>query len=330
MEHLAKALAPHSVVLLYPSPICNYSYFNILSKNFLKHPNYSDLFPPEQFDRYPDYFVLLAVPDVLRDDILSHAIVGHEIGHLVGEYYDIVESALRTDLRTADRVLHVERKALKTYFDEYVADIVAVNIFGPASFFGIIEFATSIIDLVVTTASHPPVILRVKNMLDAMKEYGQRQFFSRNNSEISLKVNELLRAWEHLAEQEYKRLKRSTSGDVYDILKPALDRAIVLVKENVPERFQLRLDKRIFEFVVGMIDKGIPPSSEMVENVCTPVEFNTILNASWLYKIWRFLERQQISSLDDADSYGVKLKDLTRLTQKAVEQSETISWYLSE
>lgn len=325
IEQLAKNLAPESTVLVYPSYVCNYSYVNLLSDELLKNPQHSHIFPESIFEDYPKpYFVLLAFPDILRDNILSHAIFGHELGHLIAEFHNIYDEALQEPSSGFSPDLSLED--ISRFFEEYTADIVSIYLFGPASFFSLIEFSESIISLEEHTSTHPPTIFRAKNMLKAMEKYGYLSFFKIKN-ETAEKAQRVLEDWSELVDEICGQLENTQDWSIFLILEPALNRVKDLVIEKLGEESKLKLDRIIFKHIEGWIKLGVPVSSELINNSdCHPIDYGSILNAGWLYRIWKFDQPIQFESIESAYKYGLLLSDLSRLTAKAIDQSKTVLW----
>ena len=88
----------------------------------------------------------------------------------------------------------------------------------------------------------------------------------------------------------------------------------------------------MLEYTKSLIKNGIPPSGDLnlTKNSCERVQLGVILNAAWLFKVWQFEIKKELRSRQQAIKYAHKLEDLSRLTQKAIEQSETIKWYHKE
>ncbi len=335
IESFAKELVPDAFVLVYPNYTCNYSYLDILSEKYLRSQYYSQFFPPKLFKKYPKHFVLLGFPDLLRNNILCHATIGHELGHLIAQHYNIC-SKVREKI-SQDDYLDISLEQLETFLEEYVADIISIDLFGPAAFFALAEFGGSMRRFEEPSATHPPLYLRFKNMLSAMKDYNHWQFFVEERSngvenEIAKKMRCALETWEKAVKTGYEMLESSPSGCVFNILSPALKEARRLVKQKIDKRFQLELPDKMLEYTESLIKNGIPPSGDLnlTKNSCERVQLGVILNAAWLFKVWQFEIKKELRSRPQAIKYARKFEDLSRLTQKAIEQSETIKWYHKE
>ncbi|MBA7495125.1 hypothetical protein ES702_05704 [subsurface metagenome] len=329
MESLANQVAPDSLVIIYPSYVCNYSYFNVVEH--LRDRRYSQFFSPQLLDKYPKYFAVITFPDILKNNILSHANIGHELGHLFIDYKDITSEALE---EIHEFKLEISRRDLERFFEEYVADIVSVCLFGPASFFALAEFGGSVIRFEQPTYTHPPLVFRFKNIVDTLREYGHEDFFkkNKNTSPAARKLHSALELWKNSAEELcQKTYKLTKAGNIFTALQVSLEKARQLVGQKVHSDHQLQLQDNIFD-CVNLIEEGIPPSSYLnqqglMKNSCEQVKLGTILNAAWLYRVWKFEKKRKFGSADEVREYMENLSHLSRLTQKAVEQSETIARY---
>ena len=218
--------------------------------------------------------------------------------------------------------------------EEYIADTISIYLFGLASFFASIEFGSSTERFEEISGTHPPLYLRLKNMLDAIDEYSYTQLFSEKysdkiTSQIARKTKRVLGRWKEITTKKKNSLNYSIVGNVFNILKPALEEARQLVKKRMGQRFQLKLSAKIFEYVKNFIEEGVPPSSNLnlTKEYCEPVQLGVILNSAWLYKIWKFGSKRELNSPQKTIEYARSLDDLSRLTRKAIEQSETIILY---
>lgn len=332
MERFAKEFAPQANVLIFPDYLYNYTYLDILSNENLGSTYYSKFFPPEVLDKYQKHFILLGFPDALRNNVLSHALIGHEFGHFIAQNYNICSSSQQKVSR--EYHLDISQEQLKIFLEEYIADIVSIYLFGLASFFASIEFGSSTERFEEISGTHPPLYLRLKNMLDTIDAYNYSQLFSEKysdkiTSQIAEKAKSILNGWKEITTKKEKEVEYSIVGNIFNILKPALEEARQLVKEKIGQRFQLKLSTKIFEYVKNFIEEGIPPSSDLnlTEEHCEPVQLGVILNSAWLYKIWKFGSKRKFNSPQEAIEYARSLDDLSRLTRKAIEQSETIILY---
>lgn len=328
IKRLTEKLLPDDVIFTYPSYVCNY--FCFYFQKYLKESHYSKYLSPDLLNKP---IILLGFPSILKNNFLSHAVIAHELGHLLGDRYNIFRDAKKTiSEEVSSKIIEVSSEKLDTFFKEYIADIISIYLFGPASFFALIEFAGSINRFHQSGTSHPPLYLRLKNMLNTMDVYHQRTFFSKKASdpvelEIMKKANQVLCTWERLIREGCEQLRYSINIDIFKILTPGFKKAIELIRERIDKQFQLELTDRILNYVKDFIDKGIPPSADLNQNSCKPAKLGELLNAGWLYRIWKLEERKKFKSLQEQRKYTHKLKDLSRLEQKAIEQSESIRWF---
>lgn len=313
IENLAHELVDSDLTcLVCPSYLCNYFYLNLFSEEYFRNPKYS--FPEEIFKNFPPYFFILAFPLIAKNDILSHCILGHELGHFIARAHNILDKAL--DGLTLEKSLPLSLQELRRYFEEYVADIVSTRLFSIAILFAFIEFGTSMSDFTQSSKTHPPLLLRLKNVLETLEVYEYLNVFTNSSHKIAKEVNDVMDGIKDLV-SKYETHVDKTSTEIFSCLKGPLSIARNLAKSINPP---LVLNEEMFKFVESLVEKGIPPSSRLDHGRPKPVEIGNILLMGWLYKIHNM--------------HGDKIKmdihhlvDLSRLVGKAVEQSEILHFY---
>lgn len=335
IARLSNELVPNNVTLVCPVYSCNYCYFDILL--WLKKV-VERFFSETKLSGYPKYFAFFGFPHVIRDDILCHSLLGHELGHFVGTEHNIFQDALKdvplssltANLTASLTAIPLTLLDLQKIFEEYVCDIVSVYLFGLAPLFTLIEFGTSVINLTDLALPHPPLSLRVSNILTTLEHYGYKDFFSKNGENAI--ANTMLSTLQNLGVlvSETQEMIEPLAMDILHCLEIPLKKARELIESRIDKRFQLKLDKHIFE-CVKLIEEGVPPSSilnsKLDSDQCQPTELGFILNAGWFYRIMYLQNTKPISLPLQECEHAKQLKDLCRLIDKAVEQSETIYWY---
>jgi hypothetical protein len=137
-------------------------------------------------DRFPSGFVILPFPAAERDNVLLHAIFGHELGHGItrstGIVNDVLASLSPTDYGIANdllkelppqevspppdvqRVQTVLHAAVRNWLKELASDTFAIELIGPAYFCAFSFFAMAGIDIEDWSPSHPAARFRLQRM----------------------------------------------------------------------------------------------------------------------------------------------------------------------
>lgn len=169
LENLMPHLAPNATILLWPQADYNYS-IRDLSQLIA---NATELLIPEKqrqplLARFKGPLKLMSFPRIERDNILMHAVLGHEIGHPVAESYlaeeersedyqkalleaaafsqKYVKAKLGPDaagtesLKLGTEVLKHLIELRKRALQEMLSDAVAICSFGPSALFALFEF----------------------------------------------------------------------------------------------------------------------------------------------------------------------------------------------
>jgi hypothetical protein len=193
-------MVPDSQVVARPQAQYNYSIGDL--GEYLKRL-VEDFIPHSKQPLFQDYLAspikLISFPRIQRDNMLAHAIFGHELGHpvaadylaqeskdashlathpliqqqvtklvqkmLVGKNFDKAEElALATQV--FDSILQIRKRAL----EELISDAVGIFIFGPSAFFAFYEFFWSgnWDDKPAGNEWYPPSRMRIRLMLDLM------------------------------------------------------------------------------------------------------------------------------------------------------------------
>ncbi|MFI5330088.1 MAG: hypothetical protein ACHQ2F_03495 [Desulfobaccales bacterium] len=311
-------------VLVCPSLSCTYSYHDLLSEKNLGSKNFDSLFDKKVFEG-KKHFAVFEYPVILQNDALSHTLLMHEVGHLFNEVKSIVPNAYK--VLESRRYRYNNTEELQGYLIEYVADIFAVCILGPAFLFAFIEFLTSrALPTEALLPPHPPIIYRIRNIFDTLLFYKQR-FGAFLNSPYAKNAEDYLHGLEeHLRPNKINVHKKPSY--IFKYLQPALDSARRIVQNKVPAVLKFSPTPRLFDKYVIWVEKGVPPTAyQNLHGKVTPLSLGEILNAAWLYQINNLSSSHQLPvNLQNSD-YSMNLMDISRLTQLAIRQNEDLILY---
>ena len=327
IQRIARELGLKYPIILCPTHENTYAYDNILlagGSNSLRSETLEHFFPKELFRDFFDHLPVLRFPFVIRDDILCHSLLYHELAHFISEVNTDFDRCLSgLDL---SKPLKLNYAGLQRIFREYLSDTIAVCLVGPAFLFAIVEFITSIIGFYEATQDHPPLILRVRNILDTMKKYEQWDFFENNSEKKPFMdaAKDLFEEFDRIADLNDSNIDEESRA-IFEALKSHLEEARHLVRQYVPRSIQFIPDAQLTKAVEDFIINGIPPSADIETG--KPLPLATILNTGWIYRMAFLQKPLTLSHPFEKSKRASDLMDLSRLIHTAISQSETIQQY---
>ncbi|MFC4354777.1 hypothetical protein ACFO0S_06855 [Chryseomicrobium palamuruense] len=326
------------------------------------------LFPQLELDSKKK--ILIQFPMIHKDDVLLGCVMGHELGH----YFDlhsglnisasllpqllqhenvkkltnylqmkIVNPALKLDTQVEERlkddlvVRILGDNHLFNWLKEFVADVVGILLYGPASHFsGDSLFAFSSLSengqlVDVYSKSHPRSSLRSIVRMNTFKKLGYEQNF---DDDIQNSINISKEKWEkaqvhnsnsfidgNIRDDLVYRL--NLNKDSYElmelILLDNLDSIIDFILEKIPE--SLHYHYTTFNEVVPKLSKKISnfiPPNELQNQ---PVDSISILNAGWhAYLIYK--EKLSDNLAENEQDYNIR-EMINNLVKKALMSANT-------
>lgn len=354
LEDLIKKLTPQAKLIVWPQAEYNYTIRNILpdlkqtTENLLPAADNVALFAPFQGP-----ISLISFPRVERDDILVHAVFGHELGHPIAdaylaaeqveqEYQDRLKKALSDidvafasefvglsalDLITkkkpfADLVLQVRSRGLQ----ELISDCVAVLLFGPSALFALYDIlVTSDIDSVPNMPDLYPAsryrIRLAKQVMDqegfstALKTIGA----SPHLGAIDQSISDMLRHIDEIAKDttDFDQLEMNPLLKIaYEWLDSSLPTAIRYAKKEIAGL--ICNSARLSAEVPGLLERialGVPPNEIGVAPSTLPVDWRSAIVSAWICKI-----HGQKKSPDGQEAMDAgDIDQLQKITLRAVE-----------
>jgi hypothetical protein len=350
LAHLLKALMdrmePQSGVVAIPQAKYNYSIRN-LGDSLKKIVEYwvpkSRHHAFDQFTSSP--IKLIAFPRIERDNVVAHAIFGHELGHpiatafLDGERTDAKHQAKQTEIQKQvdalaqaimksaggspamqfklqtqifDDVLQIRLRAI----EELVSDFVGVRIFGPSAVFAMYDLLwTGDWDSPPTSGEwYPPSRQRLRLMLEQLEQSGAVQKFLDTAGERGEPYGTALS--EFVAQT--KALTALTSDRARINADPTLKIAYDWVEETLPDAFAFaearakdvafNVDEALKHLpeLLYRLELGIPPNEVGDPLGPTAVDFRASLLAAWIYKMGAANEKGEPLSTSEIDKLNLQ------------------------
>jgi hypothetical protein len=150
----------------------------------LRRKDFARLVPNSTLDAFAWPLFIFRVPNEPLDWPLHHVLLYHEIGHaLVGsrgglpvlsvpaEHDPSQGSDLEEQLQRAPRA-ELFKTASASWLEEFYADAVGLCLAGPAYIIAFARLLGTFFRLDVASETHPPVALRIKLLVNSLKEVG--------------------------------------------------------------------------------------------------------------------------------------------------------------
>lgn len=352
LEAILKEYSEDASLFLRGSPKFNYSYEDILG-----HLRYmlekSQIPSTADMLRLNRKIGVIVFPSSQRENILLHSVLSHEIGHFLDDIlsisedieFEINKELLEAHIKavfqeaanvkavgekeiTLDRFLHREElrarimgelnTVLTNWMKEFVADTIAVYLFGPSYLFAFTELSQSLFSPDVYFTKHPPFYLRITVLLKVLEKLDYSDLL-RKYPEIKAFLEEQ-RSLTTITLQESDTLGRVLEESV----KPVLDSIILKVDEKIKPNYNRRILVDELDESLIKIRKLVPPNEVTCEGRGTkPVNAVSILNVGW---IMRFLYMNDLYHVmldkeSEEEKHQVRCL-LNRLLAKAMESRD--------
>lgn len=326
LESLCKTLQPGAKLVVWPQAAYNYTIRDILPA--IKRPLENLLSEDEQKNLFQNFTVsinLVSFPRIERDDILLHAIFGHELGHpiadnfLLGEKenfkekYETCLAATQVKINTevqktpqgqipifalveGQKLTNIVHHIRKRGLEELLSDVVSAYLFGPSSLFAMYDvLAMDNLDQSPNNQNaYPPTryrlrlvkkILENEGYLNALQQIPDNNEFGFENQAI---VDMLAMIDQIVAIQSDKtKIKSDFCSEIaYEWLENTIEDAIPYVKKMVKDTLYDK--EKIAVEIPSLIERiamGIPPNEINVYPDIKNVDWRSAILAAWLYKI---------------------------------------------
>ncbi|MBI3095548.1 MAG: hypothetical protein HYY97_11825 [Rhodocyclales bacterium] len=326
VRDLIRRMEPGARVVTRPQNAYNYSILNV------RHPLkqlVEEFIPHSKQGPFLEYLTssvhLISFPRIERDNILAHAIFGHELGHTIADAYliqegsdpkyvasqtavqkkiaDIVDSSLADEkpdeakklehrTRIFDQILQVRKRAL----EELISDSVGIFLFGPSAFFALFEllWGGGWDNPPVRDEWYPPSRFRLRNMLRQIDDFHLNENFDqlKESAETQKYIAAVLAYVD-----EGRRIAAETSDQnaidanplmkiAYDWMLESLDAAISFSKDKTSAvAFELTPAIQQLPELIQRLEFGIPPNEVGDPLQPTVVDYRSSLLAAWMYKL---------------------------------------------
>lgn len=350
-----------TVFVFRPNPQYNYSYYPVTKviNAINKSQNY-----PEVEEGYN--ISVISFPSSEKNSALLHCSFSHEVGHHLNEVFSIandlepqIVGLIDKDLlkKYTEKYLESLRKQkavisgtevtldkffieaqltsvmkeqfagiIRKWLDEIVSDSIALYLFGPAFVFAISEFLLASQDPKKYSESHPPMFIRLKNLMGLFDEKGFSELL-KNHKEVMTK----LESYKKISEMTFEP-SISNQEDVRNVI---LERGIIqlfksardLIASKIDFTKQLVCDLNDLDNAVFAFRNLITGNEVLVikDQTSRPINAVTILNAAWivrinymdeLYKMLSKTEKPQVR--DILDELTLKSLDLQEFHSRMV------------
>ncbi len=310
----------------------------------------------KEFSKYPKSFhILLTFPRIEERNALNHCMFFHEVGHVFDDFFKVSESLIiKKSLKEivtswVERVFKSRRvgrkgqisfgevfdkeryttdkyevclEILKNWIAEYVADMYACKILGPAYFFAFFERAfSSEMPINGVSKTHPDSYRRLNFIAKCLKKLGFSTEISSDQYLQKLKET-------HSIVSGYDRTQYSDNYAIADICigewKVEDELLRILDKDEMGAPFtREKYDKANVPSLAETLAEGLLPC-EIQNEEKSPATISEILNAGWFVFLCKWddfcKETKTHLEVEDADY----LTSLNELLLKTIESSEIL------
>jgi hypothetical protein len=275
----------------------------------------------ECFQFFKKKLFIISFPRIERDNILTHAVFGHEVGHLVADSFlnleanyistefnavaDEIRKSATKDGHTGTKFLEIVNsrlqlilKCLSRGLKELISDYVGMLLFGPSELFAFhsVVFHAPLDALPCRDQYYPPHRYRFRFGLQVMNEQGLVEAF-RNPGNVSEFASQCFGAVSDWFDQlkvlteDQSDLKAIENADVaykaaFDLIEKILPKAKTFAQQKISAIVYSK--ELIVEEVAELVDRialNVPPSEiGYGENLKQPTWASAIL-AGWCYSI---------------------------------------------
>ena len=366
LERIRDNLQKDSVLLV--TPLAGYNY--TIGDHFptLDRLLRGRLVPDEKWDsrctQYKKGLNVVRFPRIERDNVLLHAIFGHEFGHPIAdtflmkdqtspEYHSEItalnskvnkefESVLATESNSITRVkLHGEMCTYATEIrrrglEELISDAVAAFLFGPSALFAAAELLVSdgLDQLPQPQEFYPSSRFRLRVMCKVLADTGhldaiRKMPVDEDLGAHSIAVKEYLARLEAMAnssEDVAERDKDPLVRIAYEWVDKSLEIALESAAEAVSTiAYQAKTMTEETPEALRRLSLGLPPSEVGIFPEVKAIDWRTTILAGWIHKIY-LLARLDLNWIDRRD----QIRNTQSLALKGIEDSFLRSEYLTK
>lgn len=325
LEEVTEALNNKAKLLCWPQYNLNYSIVDILphlqqtTENIFSTAENSSL-----FQGFLGPLNLISFPRAERDNILVHAVFGHEIGHPIADEYlsqeqwnDVYKNQLEeiseiiqkeygeklnqlshdmARLKYKNDIIKEIIKIRERALQEFISDAVAILIFGPSALFALYDIlVVGDIDYPPYRSEYyPPSRMRIRLMLKWLEQSGHLDAIKNlGNAKINREITDALDGFlEHLDKiavehTDELQIKRQPILKIsYDWVEKTLEQAVLFAKKKV-SKVIYKPDTVLSEIpeLIDRVNLDLPPNEIGIYPNVVSVNWRSAILASWIYKI---------------------------------------------
>jgi len=352
-EDICGQIAYSTKVIIYPQWDLNATFFDVIPqlKKLSKYINKGDTV--EIFRGEPSHIPIITFPTIEGKNYLRQSILAHEVGHFADATYSFSENIIRKckDVvikRNESQLMSPKSRkiaigVIETWIPEIVADVIGLNIVGPAYIFAfddVMHIPPSLANPFLSQ-THPPFGLRAKltaeYCLDSLIQPLLLAEELRELEENGVHSLNFLKSWlEYLGQQNGTdvtfsglELPEKEQKAVFSVGKNALELGVNFMHqemENLGAKDWICTYDDIKDAIKLQVylDNGLPPSELSFQNneIKRYPTFAAIMNSGWIYF---FRNENKYSYFDENTSFlepgevFEKYLKVQKLIAKAVE-----------
>lgn len=355
LESMSSGIRPDEMFIAAPDPEFNYKIVDILP---LIRERTVNLFPfKKQKGLYADCKAGINVvlfPRTSRDDVLMHAMFGHELGHSIADDFLLAEESgspsqyseglanasselddyiekeyadLTPLERYAEKQEYLEQiiEVRKRGLQEIISDCVGMLLLGPSALFALHDFLiTEPLDLPPDEPEYyPPARSRIRHALAILEDLGSIEAI------VNLRGEKAVNACT-LSHVDYLRSLTSSTGDVdllrtevslkiaYSWLDESISNAIAFAKSAIGKAlYPAQAIKSEVPELLARLRLSLPPNEVGAPPDQKTVDWRSSLTTAWIYLLCGSSMNDKDDHADDGSSK--KLAEIQRLTMAAID-----------
>ena len=271
LEQIAGYVFPGSNLVISSVPESNY-YFSDMStkvKEFFASLNLDSILTEQQFDTQDIYHLQLS--NNPPSNILSHCLLGHEIGHalynknnvdarispliqfddavvkrIAGSIFEALVSALSDFQAPPQMVLQQTKEFIEystrfrlpiiaaAWAEEIFSDFIGTGLFGPAYICSLSVFILPFNDIDMPSESHPPSRFRVQSCITALNRSDPGFGYRKLGAlKKSAEYDALIRPWSEVVTSTYHRPTEDLYKTVFNLVLNIKDDIILEAKSQL-------------------------------------------------------------------------------------------------
>ena len=357
LEDIIHKLDPDAELLAWPQAEYNYSIIDIIgpikdaTENIFSAETHTNIFKP-----FKGPLKLISFPRIERDDILVHAIFGHEIGHPIADDF-LSNEELKSPF--LDGLTEARKKLVKKYekqistlpsdvekvnytqellsqlitvrkrgLEELISDCVALLVFGPSALFA--SYDVLVLSGLDVPPSYPDYYPPSRYRLRVIKELMDKEGFTEtlldfkapdvdNEEEKSLKgfLDNI-----DIIIGDYSDQSEININPIleiaYDWLKDTLSEAIDFAKKQVADvTYSKDIIQKEIPDLLERLELDLPPNEIGVYPKVEIVDWKSAILSAWIFKIVG-------SKKTSKGRLPIDIKDIERLQRRTLKAIEYI------